>query len=214
MAVQADSKLNQKVSKMSTTVKEKAGEFQQVSVGIFPAICYSVIDIGAQDGPFGIKEQLVISFEFPTEQIMIDGKNQPMIMSAFYGATLGKKARLKSDLEGWRGRSFTADELNGFELKNVIGKACTITTFSNEDGKTRIKAIGPAMKGQDHKQHNESVWFDLDVHGVNSPDFQRVPEWLRKMIDSRIITKIEPQQFDERNPPPIDDFDDLDSVPF
>lgn len=140
---------------MSTTVKAKSGDFKQVPVGIYPAICWAVIDIGHQDGPYGVKPQVVLCFEFPTETVTVDGVEKPMMMSEFYSATIGKKARLRGDLEGWRGRSFSAQELQGFELKNVLGKPCTITTFENENGRTRIKAIGPAMRGQVFEQSNK-----------------------------------------------------------
>ena len=190
---------------MSTTVKAKTGDFKQVPAGIFPAICWAVIDIGHQDGPYGVKPQLVLCFEFPTETVIVDGQEKPMIMTEFYSATIGKKARLRSDLEGWRGRSFSEQELQGFELKNVLGKACTITTFENENGRTRIKAIGPAMKGQEYRQHNPSLWFDLDVHGVRSADFDKVPEWIREIIGKRVDASEPPRAQDDDPGFPDDD---------
>lgn len=167
-----------------------------------------MIDIGWQDGPYGLKQQVVLCFEFPTETVNVDGRERPMIMSEFYSTTISKKARLRRDLESWRGRTFNAQELDGFELKNVIGKQCTITTFENENGRTRISAISPAMKGVEHKLHNEPIFFDLDLHGVNSSEFHKVPEWLRDIIGKRA----HPPESENPAPSGTPDFDD--DIPF
>lgn len=198
---------------MSTTVKAK-GDFAQVDAGTHTAYCYAVIDIGHQEsmyqGKRNVKPQVILCFEFPSERVNIDGEDKPMIMSTFYTASLSTKANLRGDLEAWRGRAFTPQELDGFELKNVIGKPVTVSVFHNESGKARIKGLSAAMKGvQLPAMYNKPLWFDLDVHGVNSPEYRAVPEWIQEFIQKRVDA-------DSENPAPAGveaQFDD-EAIPF
>lgn len=175
---------------MSTMVKAK-GDFAQVPAGTHPAWCYGVIDIGHQEsvyqGKANTRQQVILLFEIPGETVIINGDKAPMIMSAFYTASISKKARLREDLESWRGKAFTAEEMNGFDLKNVVGKSCTLSVFHNENEKARIKGIGAAMKGVTiPSMHNDPLWFDIDVHGIHSEEYERVPDWIKEIIGRRV----------------------------
>lgn len=186
---------------MSTTVKAK-GDFKQIPAGTHPAYCYAVIDIGNQEstyqGRYSVKPQVILCFEFPHETVDIDGELKPMVMSCFYTASISTKSRLREDLEAWRGKTFTAQELNGFELKNVIGKPCTISVFHNEDGKARVKNVAAAMKGVSMPaMYNPPLWFDLDEHGAGSPEYQDVPEWIQKFIEKRVAAESHATPFAE-----------------
>lgn len=194
---------------MSTKVKAKS-DFKQVPPGTHPAYCYAVIDIGMQDSHYGVKPQVILSFEFPMETVIVDGEEKPMIMSGFYTASISAKATLRGDLEAWRGRAFTAEELEGFELRAVIGKPCTLSVFHNEDGKARIKGISAAMKGMSlPAMHNKPLWFDLDEHGVGSPQYEQVPDWIKEFIKRRVI---EDEATPDPDTPAAHDFDD--DIPF
>lgn len=172
---------------MSTTVKAK-GDFKQVPAGTHPAYCYAVIDIGRQESHYGVKSQLILSFEFPHELVEYEGEQRPMVMSAFYTASISKKARLREDLEAWRGKPFTTAELDGFELKNVIGKPCTISVTHNEEGKARVNGVSAIMKGINMPaMFHRPLWFDVDEHGEGSPQFAEVPEWIQQIIKKRVV---------------------------
>lgn len=176
---------------MSTRAKASGSDFQQIPAGTYPAYCFAVIDIGHQEGSYKgmptVKPQVILSFEFPTERIIIDGEDKPMMMSTFYTLSLSKKANLKSDLEAWRGRPFTQAELDGFDLKTVIGHACTVSVYHNENGKARVKNVNAAMKGIPMPpMYNKPLWFDIDEHGCNGPEFSAVPEWIQEFINKRV----------------------------
>jgi len=172
---------------MSLIAKKRGDDFQQVPAGTHPAICNAVIDLGLQDGPYGTKPQVLLRFEFPTELIESgEYKGEPMVMSAFYTNSLSDKANLRRDLEGWRGKTFTETELEGFDLKNVLGKPCTIGVYHNENGKARIQSISAAMKGMDHELHNDLMWFSLDHHDENSKEFAALPEWVQDIVKKRV----------------------------
>jgi len=197
---------------MSTTVKAKS-DFQQVPAGTHPAYCYAVIDLGFQSGPYGTKPQLILAFEYPMEIIEIDGESKPMIMNTFYSATISSKSNLRRDLESWRGKAFTPEELDGFELKAVVGKPCSVNVFHNEDGKARVSGVGAAIKGLDMPaMFNAPLWFDLEEHGVLGDAYARIPEWIQEIISKRVDPDTEnpaPEITDEKG---TDEFDD--DIPF
>ena len=52
---------------------------------------------------------------------MEDGR--PFAVSKTYTASLFEAAALRKDLESWRGKSFTEEELGGFDISKLLG--CT-----------------------------------------------------------------------------------------
>jgi hypothetical protein len=162
------------------------GEFEQPPVGTYPARCTKVIDIGTQKGEWqgkaNFKRQVIIGWELPSE-LMTEGdyKGQPFVVSKFYTASLSEKANLRKDLQNWRGREFTPEELSGFHAKNIIGKTCMLSLTANEKGKTRvtgIMALPKAMTVPD--QINNSVYFSLDE--FDSKVFEDLSKGFQKMI--------------------------------
>ncbi len=112
------------------------------------AICIRVIDLGTQkneyQGKTTWKRQSMVIWELPEQK---DGEEKPITISKFYTATLSDKSNLRHDLENWRGRPFTPEELNGFEVKNIIGKPCLLNLVRNDKGKVKIGAVSFILKG-------------------------------------------------------------------
>ncbi len=169
---------------MSLTVKETSGP--QVPAGTHIAICFGVVDIGTQpDTGFGEKKKLVIMWELPHERMTFDGQEKPMAISRFYGHSLSKKANLRKDLVGWRGREFTAEELQGFELKNVLGKPCQVSVVVNENGKSVVDSVVAIPKGMKvEPAFNPLVEYSVDQgrDGV----YLKLPDWLKKCVDQAL----------------------------
>jgi hypothetical protein len=77
---------------------------------------------------------------------LLTGDGRPLSITKSFTLTLSDKSTLRKDLQTWRGRDFTAQELKGFELKNVLGAwAMVSVTHSESNGKTytNIAAIMP-----------------------------------------------------------------------
>lgn len=157
----------------------------QCPAGTHIAICFRIVDIGTQpDTGYGEKHKLVINWELPHERIQIEGKDLPMSVSKIYSVSLNKKASLRKDLVAWRGREFTAKELEGFELKNVLGKACQVTIVHNEEGRAKVDSVVGLPKGMDPgKPVNPLVEYSID-DGRDNQTYKNLPEWLRKMCDA------------------------------
>lgn len=119
---------------------------------VVAARCTRIIDLGTQVGEYKgkPKEARKVVFQFETEVLMEDGEfaGKPFIVTNKYTASLSDKAIMRKDLESWRGRKFTPQELEQFDLKNVLGKACMINVVHSDptaDGKVyaNISSIMP-----------------------------------------------------------------------
>ena len=109
-----------------------------------------------------------------------------MTIGKTYTLSLNEKAGLRKDLTSWRGRDFTSEELEGFDITNILNVYCMLNiTTSEKDGKTytNISAITPlpsAPKNSKPPADHEPVMFNLD-----EPDwqvFEALPEWLSDTI--------------------------------
>lgn len=144
------------------------GNFEQPPVGSHASRCIRLIDIGTQKGEYqgqiNYKRQFVLAWELPNELITTgEYKDKPFTVSKFYTASLNEKATLRKDLSNWRGRDFTEEELKGFALKNILGKACMLSVIHNEKGKARVSGVMQMPKGMPiPEQVSETVYFSLD----------------------------------------------------
>jgi hypothetical protein len=151
---------------MSTIVKSTGGgDFELTPEGTYIGRCIKVIDLGTQTttGQFGTKSQrkVMVTWELLDDDTkMKDGR--PYAASQFYTASLHEKAQLRKDLEAWRGKKFTETELDGFDLKNVLGTYCMLQVVHSADGQyANINAI-MSFKGTKPKGVNDLVLFDID----------------------------------------------------
>lgn len=167
---------------MSLTVKQNAGgEFEITPEGTYVGRCIKVIDLGTQTstGQYGTKQQkkVMITWELLDDEVkMADGR--PYAVSQFYTASLHEKAQLRKDLEAWRGKKFTDDELEGFDLTDVLGKYCMIQIIHSVDGNyANVNAL-MRYKGDEPAGVNELVAFD-----ISNPNYEVFETFSDKMKD-------------------------------
>ncbi len=208
---------------MAILAKENGGkDFKKVPPGAHFAICNMVVDCGLQEG-FQKKPQhkIYLRWEVPDERVSYEKDGTavegPCSIGRFYTLSLSEKANLRKDLENWRGRSFTADELKGFDIESVLGKCCQImVTHDSDSGKTYANITGVMGVSKDQKARvatvkpeNELLSFSLDQ--PDQKKFDKLPNWIREKIDARL----EPE---ETRPTPksvgADDFQDDTDIPF
>src|SRR3990167_2256397 len=157
------------------------GDFEQPEPGSYAAICYKLIDIGTQQSEYQgktiFKRQIVIGWEL--DEKISDGK--PFIQANFYTASLNEKAKLRAHLEAWRGRQFSPEELQGFDLKNLLGKPCLLSLIKNEKGKIRVQGVSKLPKGMNApEQTNQNVYFSLD--DFDRAVFDGLSEGYKKLV--------------------------------
>lgn len=166
---------------MSLIAKESgggSGDFTPVPQGMHLARCYRIVDLGTQDSTYlGTVKKLpkvMLQFEVHGEddagKAIVTAKNEPMSISKNFTLSLAEKATLRKDLQTWRGREFTEDELRGFELKNVLGAWAMVSVIKamGNNGKeytniAAIMSVPPAIKKAGMPNgHNELKLFSID----------------------------------------------------
>ena len=196
---------------MGSIAKQKSSvDFKPLDEGTHLAICNAVVDIGLQETPWGDKKQVWLRFEVPAERVTYvkDGEeiDAPQIIWTRYNKTLTKKANLRKDLDAWRGKDFTAEELDGFDLFKLVSKPCLLTVVHNHtDDRTyaNIAGIAKILKNQEVPDWElDAIRFSPD----DTDQYDDVPEWLQEKFDARL----EPP---EPKPAVDDDFsDDVEDV--
>lgn len=163
---------------MSLTVKASgSGDFEMTPEGTYIGRCIKVIDLGTQTatGQYGTKQQkkVMVQWELLDGAKMQDGK--PFAVAQFYTASLHEKSQLRKDLEAWRGKKFTAEELEGFDLSQVLGAYCMIQVVHSQDGQyANVNAIMATKEKPEGV--NPLVSFE-----INNPDMEVFSTFSDKM---------------------------------
>jgi hypothetical protein len=193
-----------------TAKRGDSKSFEPVAEGLHPAVCWAVIDLGIQTkgGKYpGEQAQVYLGFDVLDQSIEFekDGvkKVGPMRVGLTLTNSLGEKAKLRKHLEKWRGRPFTEEELDGFELGKLVGQPCQILvthavvkdkTYANIDNILKWPANMDKPNLPDDR-----VMFNLDLHRPD--DFKGViPSWLMDKINARLADNWD--QFNQKNAAP------------
>lgn len=213
----------------------EGGTFTPVPPGMHLARCYRVVDLGTQKSEYlgQIKNlpKIMIQFEVHSEDdngnALVTGKGEPMTISKNFTLSLAEKATLRKDLVSWRGREFTNEELNGFELKNILGAWAylSIAKSTGNNGKeyTNIMSINPVppalKKNGLPNGYNPTALFSLDdpnmeMFGTFSDGLKQKimasPEWQRREYETA-----ESRSGADREARKGSGFDDMDDdIPF
>lgn len=167
--------------------RETGGNFTPLPAGSHVARCISVIGLGTQPATiYPSTYKVMLSWEVPTETVKVEGKERPMTISKEYTLSLGKKSNLRKDLEGWRGREFTPEELQGFAVEKVLDQVCMINVIhkTSNTGSTyaAITGISRTPKGlKCDERFHALTHYEIEM-GKNDV-YKALPEWVRKKID-------------------------------
>lgn len=162
-----------------------------IEAGSYAAICTAVIQLGSHKNDNypdkAPQPKVALRWELPDERIDVEGKSVPRRMIKTYTLSLGKKAVLRKDLESWRGRPFTAEELVGFDLKNILSRGCMLSVTVNEKGKSVISGVSKLPKGMtSNGPEGDPIYWCLDECAGVLPDglpefiimeIKKSPEW-------------------------------------
>ena len=224
---------------MSLIAKDSGeGSFTPVPPGMHLARCYRIVDLGTQkseyQGQVKYLQKVMIQFEVHGEddkgKALLTNKGEPMSISKNYTLSLAEKATLRKDLQAWRGRDFTADELRGFELKNILGAWAMISVAKSigNNGKeyTNIMSVNPVPVAIKKAGLPEGV-NALAMFAISNPDMELFetfsnglrdkikasPEWQAR--EGEEYARGEQQSGAERQARQGSGFDDMDDdIPF
>jgi hypothetical protein len=163
-------------------VKDNGDKFENAPTGTHLARCIGLIDIGTHRSEWKGQEirrrQVIIKWELPSE-FREDG--QPFVVSEFYTRSLSEKAHLRHALVNWRGRDFTPQELQGFDLKNILQQPCQVSITAKDNGKIKVSGVAGVPKGVTvPAQVNPTLHFDLDF--FDQTVFDGLTDGLKKLI--------------------------------
>lgn len=189
---------------MGLTAKDKGGgDFQPIPEDLHLAVCYGIWDLGTQFSEKWGKaaRKVVIVWELPhcRGDFEKDGKkvNLPRAISKRYTVSLHQKAELRKDLESWRGRKFTEEELKGFDLKRLLGVPCQIQVLhTKKDDKiySNIAAITKAPTGTKIVPENPMKFFSFED---GAPIPEGTPDWIMDLIKHSEEYHFEPGSHDD-----------------
>lgn len=189
-----------------------SGEFSPIDAGTYLARCIQVIDLWTQTtewmGEVKHSRKVRLAFETPTETKVFKEENgeQPYMLSKEYTLSLGDKANLRADLESWRGKTFTAEELEGFDLFTILGVPCmiTVTHKTSKDGQktfATITGISKMMKWMECPEaHNELLKFAIDEW--DDETFEKLSQYTREKIYNSL-------EWAERKPLTMEDIEQV-----
>ena len=170
-------------------------DFKLPPAGSFLARLYRIIDIGTQTtewmGKKKMQRKIIAMFELHGEdndgQPLQTAEGKPLIVSKRYTLSLDEKATLRKDLEAWRGKAFTQEELDGFNLEVLLGKCCMVNiTHSSYEGKeyaniSGISQVPAALKKLGEPVGvNELLIFTLDP--FDQSKFEKLSEGMQGVI--------------------------------
>lgn len=169
--------------------------YEPIQEGTHTAVCDKIIDLGKQVGleEFGgrISQKLYIGWLVADE---VDGEmnTKEKHIGRIYTASLDRKSSLRKDLEAWRGRPFTEEELADFDLDKVLGTGCMLNVVHVQKGdkiRENINGIVALPRGMKVEKPKDSISFVLNKDTVNDIDVLGIPSWLVDMIRKSVTYK-------------------------
>lgn len=129
-----------------------AGEsrtFAPAPAGLHQAVCVDTVDMGLLEVTYSgkTKKQWKVRVVWQIDEDMDDGR--PFIVQKRYTASLNEKSTLRKELESWRGRPFTQEELDAFDLDKILGVNCQLNIqHVTKDGKLYANVVSIVPLGK------------------------------------------------------------------
>jgi hypothetical protein len=130
-------------------IAKAGGSYKLAPAGLHQGVCVDVVDLGEEKSEKYGKTQPKVRLIWQISEIDPE-TTKPYLISRKYTNSLGEKATLRKDLEGWRGRPFSKEELMGFDLERLLGVGAQLMIVHTEkEGGTysNVQAIVPVAKG-------------------------------------------------------------------
>ena len=159
---------------------------EKLENGVYTAISSMIIDLGLQVSEKFDKTQrkMMILWNVLGEEVKINEEKLPRTMSKEYSFSLGEKSNLRKDLQAWRGKTFTQEELKGFNVLNVLNKACQLQIILEErNGKkyNNIASIMALPKGTQITPLEKTSHFDME-NPETWKNWGEIPQWIQSKI--------------------------------
>lgn len=177
---------------MSLILRDNSNGMELIPEGTYAGVCNMIVDNGTSFDEKWAKNtrRVTLFFEVAYEDERGNDKRGERCKS--YNFSFNEKSSLRKDLEQWRGRRFTAQDLEGFDLRNILGVPCMIQVVHSEDSQGRTQAvIGGILsmpKGMPAIKPSKQTWV-FDVEDSDLQDMDTLPEWLQDRIKRSVEYK-------------------------
>lgn len=142
---------------MSNLILKKGGNFMPAPEGVHDAVCVDVVDLGWIEvnwqGKISKSHKIRIAWELDKEMPKDENGESKgrFIVTGRYTFSMDKKSNLRKMLKSWRGRDFTKEEMDGFDLEKIIGVPCQIVVSHNDKDGTTYANIESVIKAGKEK---------------------------------------------------------------
>lgn len=150
---------------MAIIAKNAGVEIERLEDGVYNAHCVGIIDEGEQFNETFQKaaHKIRLAWQIVGETYKnADGVEVPRMFTKEYNLSLNEKSTLRKDLQSWRNKPFTDEELKGFDLSNILGKPCQIQLLTKPERNYQdVVAIMACPKGTVLEAPKATFIFDL-----------------------------------------------------
>jgi hypothetical protein len=177
---------------MITAKNTQTKNYEPVPSGNHVGRCVQMIEIGTVNyewqGEKKTLHKVRVTWELPLEtKVFHEEKGeQPYVVSKEYTLSMHEKSNLRKDLESWRGKPFSEQEAEAFDITKLIGAPCMLNIVHNaKDGNVyaNIASITPLPKGMVcPPQVNPS--FVLSYDNFDFAKFNGLPTWLKEKMET------------------------------
>lgn len=163
---------------------------------LYVARCVSIIHVGTVEDEYKDKkkelDKAIVTWELPTytKEFKEGEGEKPFLFSIKYTLSMYVKANLRQDVESWRGKGFTNEEAEDFDITVLLGVPCALNMIQKPkaDGsgmKNEVTSIIPIPKVMQPcpPQVNKSFEFNYDDR-FDLAWLEEQADWLKEMIKS------------------------------
>lgn len=183
---------------MIVSRNSSSAPLEPLSTGTKLARCIGLIDLGTQndeyEGKVNVARKVRIVWELPSDT---HGDGVPFVIGKNYTLSLGDKATLRKDLVAWRnGTEFTEQDLDGFDLRAILGKGCFLSVGQNRNKKAVVNSVMALSKGIPlPEQHHPMQYLSFDdPASIDLKLIDAQPDFIKSMI--RRSPEFEPHKTD------------------
>lgn len=202
------------------SLKEGAS-FTLANRGMHSATVVAVVDEGKHLNEKYNKVSNIVSIGFEiTQKNEETGEDENLVIfSRRYTNSLHKNSALRKDLESWLGAPMSKDQVDQFNLRQILGKSCTINVVhtQSQDGTKTYANIANILPKSVDRQPSEEPY----VYTVHDPDtnFDRLPKYVQnrvmasqqlKGVDGLVSQPEQPQTAPQAAPAPANNVQTLD----
>lgn len=162
--------------------------FKPAPEGLWDGVCIDVVDKGIVNTQYGPTHKIQYRWVINAEPKRTDGK--PHMISMSYPNSLHEKSNQRKMLELWRGKKFSKDELDKFDLESVLGAPCQIQVAHGQGddgepyafpqivmkarpGAQRVVAPADYVREQERPGYKPPVLPEEEEEATPEPDYNQ-----------------------------------------